>query len=96
LLRFDSNSNPNSIPNPIPHCNLKSNPNSNPNSIGLIHYFNANLVRDSGEAFEIKNAICMHEEDAGMGWKHTDWRTGEVRVSVRVRIRVIDLQLEFT
>ena len=20
--------------------------------------------------------ICMHEEDCGIAWKHTDWRTG--------------------
>lgn len=39
--------------------------------LGVIHYFDANLVDDSGEPFLIKNAICMHEEDAGMGWKHT-------------------------
>ena len=37
----------------------------------MIHYFDANLVNDSGEGFLIKNAICMHEEDAGVGWKHT-------------------------
>ena len=29
-----------------------------------------------GEGIEIKNAVCMHEEDAGLGWKHTDWRSG--------------------
>lgn len=39
--------------------------------LGVIYYFDANLVDDSGEGFLIKNAICMHEEDAGIGWKHT-------------------------
>ena len=45
--------------------------------VGVIHYFDGNLANDSGDLSIIKNAICMHEEDAGLGWKHTDWRTGE-------------------
>ena len=28
----------------------------------------------------IPNAICMHEEDYGISWKHTDFRTEEVEV----------------
>ena len=24
----------------------------------------------------IENAVCLHEEDYGMLWKHVDWRTG--------------------
>ena len=28
----------------------------------------------------IPNAICLHEEDAGIAWKHTDYRTGQVEV----------------
>ena len=39
--------------------------------LGLIYYFDANLVNDSGDLVVLKNAICMHEEDAGLGWKHT-------------------------
>lgn len=42
--------------------------------LGLIHYFDANIVGDTGESVCITNAVCMHEEDAGMAWKHTDWR----------------------
>jgi len=45
--------------------------------VGVIHYFDGNLVNDAGDVTIIKNAICMHEEDAGLGWKHTDWRTAE-------------------
>ena len=26
----------------------------------------------TGEPVIIKNAICLHEEDDGMSWKHTD------------------------
>lgn len=28
----------------------------------------------------IRNAICLHEEDAGMLWKHTDTRLNRVEV----------------
>jgi primary-amine oxidase len=30
-----------------------------------------------GNVICIKNAICMHEEDHGILWKHTNWRSGE-------------------
>jgi len=56
--------------------------------LGLIHYWDANLVSDNGEVSVISQAICMHEEDSGLGWKHTDWRTG-VPVISRSRRLVI-------
>jgi len=48
--------------------------------LGHIQYFDAHLADGMGEAFTLKNAVCMHEEDFGILWKHTDWRTGEVEV----------------
>jgi primary-amine oxidase len=48
--------------------------------LGLIQYMDANLVNDDGSACRIANAVCIHEEDAGMAWKHTDWRTGSSEV----------------
>jgi primary-amine oxidase len=45
--------------------------------LGTIHYFDAHLCNGRGQAVTIKNAICLHEEDTGLLWKHTDWRTGE-------------------
>ena len=30
------------------------------------------MVDDDGTVREIRNAICLHEEDAGVLWKHTD------------------------
>ncbi len=56
--------------------------------LGLIRYFDANLVTSRGEPMLIKNAICMHEEDFGILWKHTDRRlnTPEVRRSRRLVI----------
>jgi primary-amine oxidase len=54
--------------------------------LGLIRYFDAHLVNAHGEVVKMPNAICMHEEDFGVLWKHTDWRNGqsEVRRSRRL------------
>ncbi len=56
--------------------------------LGLIRYFDANLCTSRGEPLTIKNAICMHEEDFGILWKHTDRRLNvpEVRRSRRLVI----------
>lgn len=37
---------------------------------GNIHYFDVPSADNFGNAVEIKNLICMHEEDAGVLWKH--------------------------
>ncbi|KAI8812199.1 primary-amine oxidase [Cladochytrium replicatum] len=42
---------------------------------GYIHYFDAVCADSKGVPFTIKNAVCMHEEDYGILWKHTDFRT---------------------
>jgi primary-amine oxidase len=55
--------------------------------VGLIRYFDAHLCDSRGEPLTIKNAICMHEEDYGILWKHTDRRLPdkpEVRRSRRL------------
>ncbi|MDH3688515.1 MAG: primary-amine oxidase, partial [Gammaproteobacteria bacterium] len=48
--------------------------------LGLIRYFDAYMATGRGEVMEIRNAVCMHEEDYGILWKHSDWRTGDVEV----------------
>ena len=48
--------------------------------LGHIHYFDAHMTDSRGGVFTINNAVCVHEEDNGILWKHTDWRTGEVEV----------------
>ena len=55
--------------------------------LGEIAYLDA-VVHDSfGEPREIRNAICVHEEDSGVLWKHVDERTGaEVRRQRRLVI----------
>jgi len=45
-------------------------------------------VPAAGDAMVIKKAICMHEEDYGILWKHTEYRTDhlETRRSRRLVI----------
>jgi primary-amine oxidase len=59
--------------------------------LGEIRYFDAWLNDNDGHALVLKNAICLHEEDHGISWKHMDWRTGktEVRRSRRLVISMI-------
>lgn len=45
--------------------------------LGAIHYFDAVLNTTAGSSMTIENAVCLHEEDAGLLWKHTDFRTRE-------------------
>jgi primary-amine oxidase len=54
--------------------------------VGYIKYFDAHMTDSKGNPLTIKNAICMHEEDYGILWKHTDRRLGkpEVRRSRRL------------
>ena len=56
--------------------------------LGEIRYFDAALVDPVGNPYTLKNAICMHEEDAGVLWRHWNMRTGhtEVRRSRRLVI----------
>jgi primary-amine oxidase len=42
--------------------------------LGTIHYLDAHLNALDGSVFTIKKAICIHEEDAGILWKHWDFR----------------------
>ncbi|GAA1821580.1 primary-amine oxidase [Nesterenkonia flava] len=48
--------------------------------LGEITYLDAYVCTQDGEPAKIQNAICIHEEDSGVGWKHTDYRTGEGEV----------------
>ncbi len=59
--------------------------------LGTIKYFDVELTDSRGRPVTIKNAICLHEEDAGLLWKHTDWRTNqsETRRSRRLVVSLI-------
>ena len=56
--------------------------------LGSIHYLSATLADDAGEPLEMENVVCIHEQDGGIGWKHTNYRTGRAAV-VRNRELVI-------
>lgn len=47
---------------------------------GEIRYFNAVLTDSRGNVAITENAVCLHEEDFGILWKHTDWRRDHVDV----------------
>jgi primary-amine oxidase len=60
--------------------------------LGFIQYLDAHLCDSRGGALTIPNAICIHEEDYGILWKHTDRRlpdAPEVRRSRRLVISSI-------
>ena len=56
--------------------------------LGEIRYLDVCMANEQGEPWVVPNAICLHEEDAGIGWKHVDLLTGtsEVRRSRRMVI----------
>lgn len=43
--------------------------------VGEVRYLDAVVSDAAGEPEVIENAICIHEEDVGVFWKHTNWRT---------------------
>ncbi|GIS32482.1 MAG: amine oxidase [Gammaproteobacteria bacterium] len=60
--------------------------------LGEIHYLDANMLMFDGSVNTIENAICIHEEDYGIQWKHTDTNkmgANEVRRSRRLVISSI-------
>lgn len=44
-------------------------------------YFDAVMVDTEGKVVVQPNVICLHEQDNGIGWKHTNWRTGRAVVT---------------
>jgi primary-amine oxidase len=60
--------------------------------LGYIAYLDAHLCDSRGNPLTIPNAICIHEEDFGILWKHTDRRlpdAPEVRRSRRLVVSSI-------
>ncbi|HEX6519351.1 MAG TPA: primary-amine oxidase [Streptosporangiaceae bacterium] len=60
--------------------------------LGEIRYLDAVLADESGTPQTIRNAICLHEEDYGILWKHWDFRYtehAEVRRSRRLVVSAI-------
>lgn len=48
--------------------------------LGEIHYFDGIVCDSHGNPMTIKNAVCMHEEDDSIAWKHYDFRTDQAEV----------------
>jgi primary-amine oxidase len=58
--------------------------------LGEIDYFDVFLNDAEGAPLVIKNAICMHEEDYGLLWKHQEYlEDGSTRVEVRRARRLV-------
>ncbi len=56
--------------------------------LGEIVYLDGVVNDNDGHPIVMPNAICLHEEDHGIAWKHTDFRTGYAEVR-RMRRMVI-------
>ena len=57
--------------------------------LGHIAYLDAHLCDSRGRLLTIPNAICIHEEDCGILWKHTDRRLPEAPEVRRSRRLVV-------
>ncbi|GAA5836765.1 hypothetical protein JCM9279_007655 [Rhodotorula babjevae] len=58
---------------------------------GSIHYLDSELSNHAGQPVTLKNVVCIHEEDDGLLWKHTDFRPGGRAHSVRSRKLIIQM-----
>jgi primary-amine oxidase len=57
--------------------------------LGTIAYKDGLIADDQGRPAWKKNAVCIHEQDAGILWKHTNYRTNRAAI---VRRRELVLQ----
>ena len=58
--------------------------------LGEIYYFDAFVNDPQGQPVAIKNAICMHEEDYSLLWKHLEYNEdGSTRAEVRRSRRLV-------
>jgi len=56
--------------------------------LGEIAYLDATLPDEFGAPQEIRNAVCIHEEDHGILWKHTDVFNGSAQTRRQRRLVV--------
>ncbi|KAI0125322.1 copper amine oxidase [Xylariales sp. AK1849] len=61
--------------------------------LGAIHYFDAWVTDTAGNPMLAKNVVCLHEQDNGIGWKHTNFRTDRAVVT---RLRELVVQFIVT
>ncbi|KAL5600997.1 hypothetical protein BROUX41_005828 [Berkeleyomyces rouxiae] len=61
--------------------------------LGAIYYRSALLATADGSPAESQNVVCLHEQDSGVGWKHTNFWTGRPAVT---RMRELVVQFIIT
>ena len=63
----------------------------------LVKPFEITCHLRTGEPWEIKKAVCLHEEDAGIMWKHMEYRNGhaEVRRSRRLVLSFVSTVVNY-
>ena len=61
--------------------------------LGAIKYLDAVLCGPDGKPYTSENVVCIHEQDNGIGWKHTNYRTGRAVVT---RYRELVIQFIIT
>ncbi len=54
--------------------------------LGDITYLDATIVDELGNPKELPHAVCIHEEDAGILWKHSDFWTGSAQTRRQRRL----------
>ncbi|SCV69173.1 BQ2448_2193 [Microbotryum intermedium] len=59
--------------------------------LGSVHYLDAVMSGHDGQPIKLDRAVCIHEEDDGLLWKHTDFRPGGRAHSVRSRKLIIQM-----
>jgi primary-amine oxidase len=61
-------------------------------SSNKLQYFDGVITNSEGYGEKTKNIICLHEQDNGINWKHTNWRTGRA-VATRRRELVVQFMI---
>ncbi|KAI0475760.1 copper amine oxidase [Xylariaceae sp. FL0804] len=61
--------------------------------LGAVAYLDAVVADARGEPEWARNVVCIHEQDNGIGWKHTNFRTGRAVVT---RLRELVVQFVVT
>ncbi|KAG0670539.1 hypothetical protein C6P40_004111 [Pichia californica] len=60
---------------------------------GVIHYLDAHFADRAGEPITVKHAVCIHEEDDGLLFKHSDFRDAFATSIVTRSTRLIISQI---
>jgi primary-amine oxidase len=55
---------------------------------GVTQYLDWDHLSNSGAPVKMRGVVCIHEQDDGIGWKHTNFRTNKPSVT-RSRVLII-------